>query len=211
MRIRLAVIVIPLLAVTACTGSHPRATSTSATSTPASSAPSSSSAVTPAPLTPVTTPTPTAATTTSSAATAGDTCQTQNLRLSFAGFNGAGGTAYSAGYLTNVGTTTCTMIGYPGLAGLDASGNIVQHAATRNSGMPIEEGKSVGLVTLAPGARAVFGITNTDTVPNSFCPTEFPIAQTQVYPPNQTTAIRVPASAGDGICELTVGFVEADP
>jgi len=85
-----------------------------------------------------------------------------------------------------------------GLAGLDASGNIVQHAATRNSGMPTEVGKSADLVTLAPDARAEFGITNTDSVPNPDCPTEFPIAQTQVYPPNQTTPIRVPADPGAG-------------
>ncbi len=206
-KIRLAVAAFLLLTVTACTAGRPRDAETRASTTSIS------------PMTAVSTPTatqPPSATMIPNAPTSAalgatdDTCQTQNLKLTFGGFNGAGGTAYSAGYLTNVGTTTCTMIGYPGLAGLDESGNIVQHAATRNPGMPIERGPTSTLVTLTPGALAEFGITNSDTVPNSDCPSEFPIAQTQVYPPNQTIPIRVPSDVRAGICDLTVGFVQPD-
>ncbi len=175
---------------------------TSGAATPSQPAPTTSSSPATSPPTP------------SSSPDATDVCQTQNLKLSFASANGAGGTAYSAGYLTNVGTTTCTMFGYPGVAGLDASGNIVQHPANRNPDLPPNEpSQTPELVTLPPGARALFGLTSVDTTPNPDCSTTFPITQMQVYPPNQTTPIRVASdgiSFGGGICDLAVGFVRAD-
>jgi hypothetical protein len=200
LRSRLAAGLIIPLTITACTAGGPRDTDTRAVTT---AAPSSTVTQLPSVIPMAPTPVRTVK---------DDTCQTQNLRLSFGAFNGAGGTDYTVDYLTNVGTTTCTMIGYPGLAGLDANGNIVQHAAVRNADLPSEQGRSPIKVALAPGARAVFGVTNSDTTPNADCPAEFPIAQIQVYPPNQTTAIRMaPQGLPDaGICDLTVGFVQAD-
>ncbi len=53
--------------------------------------------------------------------------------------------------LTNAGASTCTMFGYPGVAILDAGGQIVQHPAQRGG---IQAPTPVKLVTLAPGRRA---------------------------------------------------------
>ena len=53
------------------------------------------------------------------------------MRLAFVSGQGAAGTAYMTYALTNVGSGTCTLFGYPGVAILDGAGQIVQHPAQR--------------------------------------------------------------------------------
>lgn len=185
-----------------CTSTSPSATSGPPSgSTPARSGPPSS----PAPQhsdTPVPTPSPTPPAA-ASAHAAGDagSCQTRHLVLTEDGMEGAAGSSYVTYHLKNVGPARCALNGYPGFALLRADGSVIQHPATRNT-MPHRT------VELDPGQQAEFVVRSLDpSNPDNGCSTDWKTAQVQVYPPNETTAIRqhsdVPA------CDLTVGPVTA--
>jgi hypothetical protein len=133
-------------------------------------------------------------------------CTTSHLTLSYGGGTGAGGTTYWTFYFTNNGQTTCSLEGYPGVAVLDASGDVVQHPARRGA-LGTHAPVPVTLVVLGPGQRASFLVTSIDNVPNPDCPSEFTGTTLQVYPPNQTAAIR--QSFSGGFCDLGVGPVQA--
>lgn len=133
-------------------------------------------------------------------------CTTGQLALSFGGSTGAGGTSYSTYYLADSGGTTCSLEGFPGVAVLDAGGNVVQHPATRGA-LGTHGPVPVTPVVLHPGQRASFLLTSVDNVPNPDCPSEYSGTTLQVYPPNQTSALRQPFSGG--FCDLGVGPVQA--
>ncbi|MDQ6835639.1 MAG: DUF4232 domain-containing protein [Actinomycetota bacterium] len=175
--------------------------SRSAAGSPPSSETSSAASTSASQTTTTTTTTSTVAAGTS--ALAG--CRTTSLRLSFASGQGAAGTAYLTYALTNVGRT-CTMIGYPGVAILDAAGHIVQHPAARGN---IQAPGPVRLITLEPGHRARFLVTSSDVIPSPGCPHAYTGTMLQVFPPNQRAALRI-ARRGQ-FCNLRVGPVQAGP
>ena len=77
-------------------------------------------------------------------------CVTSQLRLSRAAAGVAVGTSYTWYSLTNVGPAVCSMIGYPGIAILDAHGRFVQHPAvwsTHPGTMPTEPVRPIVLAT----------------------------------------------------------------
>jgi Protein of unknown function (DUF4232) len=124
------------------------------------------------------------------------------LRLSFVSGQGAAGTAYLTYGLTNIGSRSCTMIGYPGFSILDSSGKIVQHAARRGLPTPAP----VKLVILQPGQRATFTVVSSDVIPSPGCPHVFTGVMAQVYPPNQRAALRI--TDHRDFCNLRVGAVQ---
>lgn len=127
---------------------------------------------------------------------------TSHLSLSLARGGAAAGTAYSWYALRNAGPTTCSMIGYPGVAVLDAHDEIVQHPAKPGAALPI----AVRLVTLRPGQSAQFLVNSTDVTPSPGCPRAYRGVTLRVFPPNQTVPILRPFTGA--FCNLRVGPVE---
>jgi hypothetical protein len=128
--------------------------------------------------------------------TAKTTCQTQSLKLDRTKSEGTAGSTYVTYYLTNIGSITCTMYGFPGVSFLDASGNVIQHPADR-------DGHANARFDVAPGQRAQFVVRTTDpSIPGTGCSPSWVSTQIQVYPPDQTTALRIPDT--DRVCNLTV-------
>ena len=140
--------------------------------------------------------------TTPSGSSGVNTCQTRSLSLRAGTVGGAGGTLYTAYYLTNRGSRPCLMFGYPGVAALDAAGRIVQHPAVRSTQSPMGRARQL---RLAPGSSARFELANVDNVPNPDCKAGFPARTLQVYPPGQTSALRLTDHIK--VCDLQVGPV----
>jgi Protein of unknown function (DUF4232) len=112
-------------------------------------------------------------------------CATRDLRAKVGVGQGAAGSTYIALVFTNIGSSTCTLFGYPGvsLAGGQPVHRIGKAAAESNT-------NARQLVMLAPGAvaNALLRIANAANYPPAKCgpvPTTF----LQIYPPNQTTPI----------------------
>lgn len=91
--------------------------------------------------------------------------------------------------LTNTGDVTCTVEGYPGVSLIDADGDQIGAAATR------EETDTPVAISLKPGdsAYSELQITNADMFDEETCN---PTAATalRVYPPDQTDSLTVNAS-----------------
>jgi Protein of unknown function (DUF4232) len=142
-------------------------------SPPASVQPASPSASAPTP-----TPTP--------SSTAAPACPTRDLGAHVGLSQGTTGSVYQVIYFTNLGTTPCTLFGYPGvaLAGGSPQVNQVGAAATRSTAT------AATLVTIDPGqsASTTLRIIEAENYPTGECN---PTATTflQIYPPNQTTPI----------------------
>jgi Protein of unknown function (DUF4232) len=94
------------------------------------------------------------------------------------------------------------MFGYPGVAALDAAGRVVQHPAARSRQSPM--GRATQL-RLAPGSSARFELANVVNVPNPDCKAGFPARTLRVYPPGQTSALRLADHIK--VCDLQVGPV----
>jgi hypothetical protein len=94
---------------------------------------------------------------------------------------------------TNVGQTTCTMSGYPGVAALDAQGNqaaqAVRHETGMMGGLP-NDSSPILLVTLAPGQMASAEIEGTD-IPPGTATTCVGYPSFLVTPPGETHSVRV--------------------
>ncbi|MGH9060971.1 MAG: DUF4232 domain-containing protein, partial [Acidimicrobiales bacterium] len=174
-----------------CGGGHHKA---AATSTPApASAPTSSTApgTTAGGATSSTAPggsggVPGAATSTTAAPTPGGnggTCTAAQLRATLGSGQGAAGSVYVPLVLTNSGTSSCSIYGYPGVSYVTSSGGQqVGAAATRSGGYGAH-------ITLAPGdsASATLRQVEGGNYPASECqPT--PVAALRVYPPGATAA-----------------------
>ncbi len=190
-----------ILALAACGGSSSTTSSSrSASVTRSTSSTSSGGSVT----TSSTSPATTSSTSASGSAAGVSGCPTSKLRLSFVSGQGAAGTAYMTYALTNIGSATCTLFGYPGVSILDSSGNIVQHPAARGG---IQAPTKVQLVTLSAGRQARFILTSSDVIPSPGCPHAYTGTTLQVFPPGQRAALTVARSGS--FCNLRVGPVEA--
>jgi Protein of unknown function (DUF4232) len=91
--------------------------------------------------------------------------------------NGAAGTIYYPVEFTNLGSTACTISGFPGVAAINSSDQRLGHPAVRFTA-------TAHTVTLKPHqtAHALLGIEETGAV-GCHAVTAFGL---QVYPPNQT-------------------------
>ena len=120
--------------------------------------------------------------------------------------------------LRNVGSSPCTLYGYPGVSWVaGADGHQVGAAAERQSD---NSGSAEGTVTLAAGAlaSAPLDIVDAAVIPPSECK---PVAVRglRVYPPGEKAALflSLPTQAGGyGECsgntpdaELTIGYLQA--
>ncbi len=173
------------LALGACTSSHPK--SAPVTTTPASSSSSSSSSgVQTLPTLPATTATTGApASTTSSVPSGPPRCATSVLTASLANPNGAAGSVYYSLRLTNHGTASCVLQGFPGVSFVTGpTGQQVGAAATRGIG-------PAPVVNLAPGASAgaILQITDPTNYGSDCGVTQ--VAGLRVFPPNQTAAVYI--------------------
>lgn len=111
---------------------------------------------------------------------------------------------------TNKSATTCTLTGYPGVAGLNSSGQqAVQATRTPSGYMGGISGTTPPTVTLAPGGTASALIEGSD-VPQgneSSCPT-YP--SLLITPPNTTQSVTISQSM-PGCAEIQVHPVVAGP
>ncbi len=144
---------------------------------------------------------PTTATSTSSA------CQPSTLVVTFAAWNGAGGTGFYSFKVVNHGTP-CQIGGWFGAAVYSPSGQELSGTATRE--MNPSNGKPAEPLLLASGATASFGLTVTENSPTP-CPS---IGAFHVTPPNAYSSIGVaiPSTHQGGFCrDLGVEPTEPGP
>jgi hypothetical protein len=146
-------------------------TSGEATTTTSSVSASSTTTVSPVPLTP--------------------NCVFSQLSVTASGNSGAGHIGLVLVF-KNLGTRTCKLMGYPGVAGLDAAGNqVIQATRTLNGFMRVlPAGQSPPVVTLATGQSASAFVEGTDvpTGTATSCPT-YP--KLLVTPPNTTQSVTI--------------------
>lgn len=107
--------------------------------------------------------------------------------------------------LTNIGSTRCTIYGYPGVSIIDAQQKTVQHPAVRATRLH----ETLDTVTLTPGRRGYFLVTSEDTTPSPGCPHSFQGQTLRVFPPNNRAALYL--ADDNSFCNLTVGPVTAAP
>jgi len=113
-------------------------------------------------------------------------CRAGQLRIG-AGTVGAGaGQRYLPLTFTNISTVTCTLFGYPGVAGLNSAGQQVAQARR-------ETGLTKATITLAPGADAS-ALVHATVVPSgsATCPPDY--AALLVTAPNTTVSVRISAT-----------------
>jgi hypothetical protein len=112
-------------------------------------------------------------------------CATRDLKATVGIAQGAAGSVYQVIDLTNIGTSSCSLYGYPGIA-LAGGSPVTQIGAPASR----STASAPKLVSLAAGATAntLVQITEAENYPASKCgPT--PSTYLQIYPPNQTTPI----------------------
>jgi len=122
---------------------------------------------------------------------------------------GAAGSVYQNIDFTNVGSTTCSLYGYPGVSlGTGMPFNQTGAAATRSTTA------SPTVITLSPGqtANALLRVTQALNYPQAKCaPTK--TTYLQIFPPNQKTAIYLTYAAtgctSTSVNLLTIGVVQA--
>lgn len=101
--------------------------------------------------------------------------------------NGAAGSFYYSLKLTNLSGHTCTLLGYPGVSGVDLAGHRLGSAARRNAVY------APHVVTLANGrtASVTLRITDVGVYSPSMCGATT-AAGLRVYPPGETASKIVP-------------------
>jgi Protein of unknown function (DUF4232) len=120
--------------------------------------------------------------------------------------------------LRNIGSSACTLYGYPGVSWVaGADGHQVGAAAVRQAN---SDGGTQKTVTLAPGAlaSAPLDIVDAAVIPTSQCK-PVPVRGLRVYPPGEKAALFISlptASGGYGECSLSpsnptlsIGYLEA--
>ncbi|KJE23881.1 Protein of unknown function (DUF4232) [Frankia torreyi] len=123
-------------------------------------------------------------------APAGGLCPTARLAVRSADGEGAAGSTYEHLVLTNAGTTSCVLRGFPGVSYLDAAGRQVGAAAVRS-------GPAGQVVRLAPGASARATLRTVHPGIQEGCdePAQrTPVAALRIFPPANTTALRLALS-----------------
>ena len=162
---------------------------------------------------------PSDATTSGPAAPGTPACTSADLKVSLGGGAGAGMSQNHVGLqLRNVGSSSCTVYGYPGVSWVaGADGHQVGAAAERQ---PDNSGSAEQTVTLAPGAlaSAPLDIVDAAVIPTSECK-PVSVRGLRVYPPGETAALFLPlptGSGGYGECSLTttqptltIGYLQA--
>ena len=136
-------------------------------------------------------------------------CATRDLKATVGVAQGAAGSVYQVIDFTNIGSASCSLYGYPGVA--LAGGSPVTQIGAAASRSP-QAGPA--LITLKPGAVAntLLRITQAQNYPTSKCS---PMASTylQIYPPNQTTPIylgyKSTGCSATGVNLLTVSVVQS--
>ncbi len=159
------------LGLSACSSDKTATTSSSEPASPSPTSPSTSTGGSaPASSTPVT------------SSPASTRCHTSELSAALQPAQGGAGSIFTPLSLTNTGTRTCVVTGYPGVSLLDASGAILGVPATRDPGTVVS-------ITLAPKAAAH---TIVDTQ-NAIDPTQCGPMSTSVliYPPDETDSITI--------------------
>jgi uncharacterized protein DUF4232 len=112
-------------------------------------------------------------------------CASRDLKATVGIAQGAAGSVYQVIDFTNIGTSSCSLYGYPGVA-LAGGSPVTQIGAPASR----STASAPKLVSLAAGASAntLVQITEAENYPTSRCgPT--PSTYLQIYPPNQTTPI----------------------
>jgi hypothetical protein len=158
----------------------------------------------------------TSGTTTTSSGT--PACTSADLQASLGGGAGAGMSQNHTGLqLRNIGSSACTIYGYPGVSWVRGASGIQTGAAAVRQADP---NGTETTVTLAPGAlaSAPLDIVDAAVIPPSECK---PVAVRglRIYPPGQKAALflSLPTAAGGyGECSLTtksptlmIGYLEA--
>jgi hypothetical protein len=130
-------------------------------------------------------------------------CATSQLSLSLGQSQGAAGTTYTPIVLTNQGSVSCRLTGYPGVSFLDASGAQVGPSAARTSG-------HVRTVTLSAhgSASAMLQQSEPGNYPRSSCKPKQAKAL-EVYPPDQTAALT--ATDHVEVCSTSTGRTGISP
>jgi hypothetical protein len=178
-----AALVVMALILTACGGTNPSATSpTTSTTAPRS--------------------------TTSSTVPTVSNCSTGQLQVTAGEGSGAAGTISQVVLFENVSTTTCLLHAFPGVAGLDSSGNQLAQA-TRVVNLAPFTGSTASLPTvqLPPASTASATVFGSD-VPVGAATSCVTYAALLVTPPNAFQSVRVDASL-PGCAGLKVGPVYA--
>lgn len=127
-------------------------------------------------------------------------CATARLTVRSDGGQGAAGSTYENLVLTNIGTTSCTLRGFPGVSYLDAASRQVGAAAVRS-------GPAGSEIRLAPGASASATLRTVHPGIQVGCDQpeqSTPVAALRIFPPANTTALRLPLSAGTACSSPTV-------
>jgi hypothetical protein len=113
-------------------------------------------------------------------------CTTSQLTVALGGGDAGAGNLYQDLVLTNSGSTTCHLAGYPGLSMLDASGKQIGSPATRDA-------RTYSTVVLKPRASAsdtIHTVNHQGTcLPES--------AKLKVYPPGNTASVTIPGRITD--------------
>jgi Protein of unknown function (DUF4232) len=170
--------------------SSPTSAATNGSSTTSTTVPETTSSTQPAPTTtPPTVPAPSTTPATVTPTRSG--CRSANLTLASGTEQGAAGTQYFQIVFRNHASFACTLIGYPGVSFLDASG--------RQIGLPAQRtGITQSTVTITPAgsAYAVVGVGNPGVV-NCTGVTPHRI---RVYPPNETVPVLIAPPSGLLVC-----------
>lgn len=137
----------------------------------------------------------------------GDTrCRADQLTLAAGDAQGAAGTIYTTFVVANTATAPCTLLGYPGVSYLDASGAQVGPAATRTTTT------EPALVRLDPAGTAHFVVGNSTVIPQTGCAAPVTAPTLRMYPPDDTGSLDVSATApGFAVCNPSVGPMRPGP
>jgi Protein of unknown function (DUF4232) len=136
------------------------------------------------PATPVATPTASpSVTVTQTTPVAAGPCASAHLALSVGLGQGTAGTSYQVLVLTNTGSATCTLFGYPGVSFVTSSGALIGRPSSRDHGR-------VRTITLHPGGAA--NALSRQPEPGNFAASVCrprTADRVRVYPPGQTVAL----------------------
>jgi hypothetical protein len=122
--------------------------------------------------------------------------------------SGAAGSSYYNLEFTNLSAHACTLLGYPGVSGIDLAGRQLGSAAGRNP----EHSATAVTIGARATAHSVLRIVDASNYPSSTC-SQTTAAGLRVYPPGQTASKAVPypflACSRSGPGYLSVEAVQA--
>ena len=114
-------------------------------------------------------------------------CSTTGLSASAGTSEGAAGTVYDTIVLSNIGGSSCTLYGYPGVSLTDSSASQIGAPARKSTT------ESASTVTLAAGGKAnfVLGVAEAGNYSSGTCQPKSS-SYLKIYPPNQTQSLSIP-------------------